>query len=180
MFTTRKNQDSLKVIDSTPSNGVDFLSPIESTPSKTTSNSYMNHASESKSTFFSEDAELKGSLSFSNKMEFNGRFEGELIADGPLVIGEKAMIRGDVIASSSVIIYGKIKGNISAKERVELKDQGQLYGDVKSPKLLVADGAIFVGRSDTLDSSKPAADFGNMFNRLAKGGDKAHKVEQPA
>jgi len=118
-------------------------------------------------TVFSEDAELKGTLSFATKLEFNGRFEGEIYAEGPLIIGEKAIIKGDIHASSTVSIFGKIKGNITTKDRLELKEMAQVYGDVKSLKLAIAEGAVFVGHSETLESSGAPAEFANIFTRLS-------------
>ncbi len=123
----------------------------------------------STATIFSEDAELKGSLSFTSKLELNGRFEGEIIAEGPLIVGEKAIVKADITATSSVVIYGKVKGNINAKQQVELKEMGHLYGDVRAPKFLIADGAVFVGRSDTLEGKAPANDFENIFTKLSGG-----------
>ena len=121
--------------------------------------------------YFSEDTELKGSLSFTTKLEFHGRFEGEFFANGPLVIGEKAVVKADINATSSVVIYGKVKGNISAKEKVELGPKAHLYGDVHSPKFMISEGAVFIGRADTLEGdAKPAEDFINLFKRLAGGG----------
>ncbi|MFZ5806099.1 MAG: bactofilin family protein [Verrucomicrobiota bacterium] len=123
------------------------------------------------STVFSEDTELRGSLSFTTKLEFNGRFEGDLQANGPLIIGEKAVIKADIQATSSVVIYGKVKGNISAKEKIELGPKAHLYGDVRCPKFMISEGAIFIGRADTLDgTAKPSDEFSNLFKRLTGSG----------
>lgn len=148
-------------------------------PSRT---SYISNGSSSQGTVFAEDTELKGSLSFTSRLEFNGRFEGELMAEAPLIIGETALIKGDVISSSSVTVLGKVKGNITAKDRVELKEKAHLYGDVRSPKLCIREGAIFVGRSDSLDGSNPSGDFDNLFDRLgnsnsSSGGNRSSKSE---
>ena len=123
--------------------------------------------SPSQSAIFSEDTELKGSLSFGTKLEFNGRFEGEIFANGPLVIGEKAIIKADINAAASVIIYGKVKGNIVAKDRIELGPKAHLYGDVRSPKFMISEGAVFSGKADTLDGASKSTDaFSNLFKRL--------------
>lgn len=166
MFTsTRKNVEPRKVEEETiltSTNGNGNNKPMNMTTLPVTKS-----MSQNASTFFSEDAELKGSLSFSTKLEFNGRFEGEIFADGPLVIGDKALIKGDIHTSSSVIIMGKVKGNVTAKQQVELKEMGHLYGDVKAQKFLIAEGAVFVGRSDTLEGKAPTEDFNNIFSKLS-------------
>jgi cytoskeletal protein CcmA (bactofilin family) len=121
-----------------------------------------------KTALISEDVELKGSLSFNTKLELNGRFEGEILADAPLVIGPSALVKADITSTSSVVIFGKVKGNITAKEQVELKERSQLFGDVKVPRFIVADGATFVGRSDTSEGASASdAEFNQMFSRLS-------------
>lgn len=123
------------------------------------------------STVFSEDTELRGALSFTTKMEFNGRFEGDVAASGPLIMGEKAVVKADIQSTSSVVIYGKVKGNITAKDKVELGPKAHLYGDVHSPKFMISEGAIFIGRADTLDGgAKPSDEFNNLFKRLGANG----------
>ncbi|MDX6765182.1 MAG: polymer-forming cytoskeletal protein [Candidatus Methylacidiphilales bacterium] len=116
----------------------------------------------------SEDVEFKGTLCFSSSMEINGRFEGEIIADGPLIIGESAVVKADIQAQSTVVIRGKMQGNIDAKDKVEVAAKAQLYGDVVSPRFSLSDGATFVGNSRTTEKTAPPADFGNLFNRLEK------------
>jgi len=116
----------------------------------------------------SEDVEFKGTLCFSSSMEINGRFEGEIIADGPLIIGESAVVKANIQAQSTVLIRGKMQGDINAKDKVEIAAKAQLYGDVVSPRFSLSDGAVFVGSSRTLEKSAPPADFGNLFSRLDK------------
>ena len=124
------------------------------------------HGHPDESTLFSNDAELKGTLSFATKLELNGRFEGEIHAEGPLVIGEKAVVKGDIQSTASIIIQGKMKGNITTTDRIELQNGAQLYGDVKAARLVVAEGAVFVGRSETPEDDRSEVDFSNIFTRM--------------
>jgi cytoskeletal protein CcmA (bactofilin family) len=156
----KKTQESL---------GIESASQLTNQPTKT-----MDIAKTSKSSgaVLSEDVEFKGTLSFSSRMEVNGRFEGEILADGPLVIGDTAVVKANISAESSVLIRGKVQGNIESKDKVELASNAQLFGDVRCPKFSLAEGAIFVGKSDTL-GGKPSTDFSSIFTRL----DKAKSVE---
>jgi cytoskeletal protein CcmA (bactofilin family) len=116
----------------------------------------------------SEDVEFKGVLSFANQLEINGRFEGEIQAEGPLVIGESAIVKASIKSESNVVVRGKVQGNIQAKEKVEVVGNAQLYGDVSAPKFSLAETAVFVGKSDTLVGKPPVSDFANIFTRLDK------------
>lgn len=118
----------------------------------------------------SEDVECKGTLTFSSEMEFNGRFEGEIHADGPLTVGEKAVLKAQINSKSSVVVKGKLQGNITAKDRVEIAPSAQVYGDITAPKVTLKEGAVFVGKTNTLENGKASADFTNIFSRLDKSG----------
>ena len=50
--------------------------------------------------------------------------------------------------SKSVIILGTVQGNIDAAERVELKATAQLIGDLRAGRIIIEDGATFVGKSE--------------------------------
>jgi cytoskeletal protein CcmA (bactofilin family) len=124
----------------------------------------------------SEDVEFKGVLSFANQLEINGRFEGEIQAEGPLVIGETAIVKASIKSEANVVVRGKVQGNINAKEKVEVVGNAQLYGDVTTPKFSLAETAIFVGKTDTLVGKPPVSDFSNIFTRLDKSGKSAAPV----
>ena len=138
------------------------VEPISSTttPSKPTTMS-------NGQAFFSEDVEFKGTLCFSSKFELNGRFEGEIQAEGPLIVGDKALVKAN-ITGVTVVIRGKVQGNVIATERVELTAGAHLYGDVRTPKFTCSDSAVFVGSSNTLEGKQPAQDFGQIFTKMAK------------
>lgn len=116
----------------------------------------------------SEDVEFKGTIVFNSSMELNGKFQGEIIADGPLTVGEAAIVVGDIKAKSTVLLKGKMRGNIEAADRVELTSTAQLFGDVKAPKFSIKEGSLFVGTSDTSGGKKSPDNFQNMFSKLGK------------
>lgn len=115
----------------------------------------------------SEDVEFKGTLTFNSSLEINGKFEGEIHAEGPLTVGESAIVKGDIKAKSTVLLKGKMQGNITAEDRVEIAGSAHLYGDVKAPKFALSEGAIFVGSSDTTGGKK-SGEFNNIFSKLGK------------
>jgi len=143
---------------------------VESAPSTSTSSTSKPSSMSTGQAFFSEDVEFKGTLCFSSKLELNGRFEGDIQAEGPLLVGDKALIKAN-ITGVSVVIRGKVQGNVTASERVELTAGAHLYGDVRTPKFTCSDSAVFVGSSNTLEGKAPAADFGQIFTKMSgKGG----------
>ena len=66
-----------------------------------------------------------------------------------------------------MIIRGKVQGNITATESVEVCDNAELFGDVQTAKFIVAEAAIFRGRSDPIEGKASAPEFAPVFRRLA-------------
>ncbi len=95
----------------------------------------------------SSDVEIKGSIKFVNELTIDGKVEGEINSPGVLIVGENADIKGE-IKTKSVTVFGKVHGNITVEERCELKSHAVLYGDLKATRLVIEDGATFVGKSE--------------------------------
>lgn len=102
----------------------------------------------------SSDVEIKGSIKFQNDLTIDGKVEGEISSQGTLTVGENAEIRGE-IKTKSVTVLGKVHGNITVEERCELKSHAVLHGDLKASRLVIEDGATFVGKSEVTPNRIP-------------------------
>jgi len=95
-----------------------------------------------------KDVEIKGSIKFLQDLSIDGKVEGEITSpQGVLVVGQNAELRGE-IKTKSVTVYGRVHGNITVDERCELKANAQLHGDLKAARLVIEEGATFVGKSE--------------------------------
>ena len=103
----------------------------------------------------SSDVEIKGSIKFQKELLIDGKVEGEINSDGVLTIGENADIRGEV-KTKSITVYGKVHGNITVAERCELKSKCTLQGDLKAARLVIEEGATFIGKSEVTSGAIPA------------------------
>ena len=128
------------------------------TPTPSTIDPKKHMAENSGKDILSSDVEIKGSIKFQKELLIDGKVEGEINSDGVLTIGENADIRGE-IKTKSITVYGKVQGNITVGERCELKSRCTLQGDLKAARLVIEEGATFVGKSEVTSSgvSKPAA-----------------------
>ena len=104
----------------------------------------------------SSGAKIKGSITFHKELVIDGKVQGKINSDGLLTIGENADVRE--IKRKSVTVYGKVHGNITA-ERCELKSKCTLEGDLKAARLIIEEGATFIGGSqNTLARTVEAGD----------------------
>src|SRR5712692_8286422 len=117
-------------------------------PKTSTIIDYQKHMAEhGDKDILSSDVEIKGSIKFQKELLIDGKVEGEINSDGVLTIGENADIRGE-IKTKSITVYGKVQGNITVAERCELKSKCTLQGDLKAARLVIEEGATFIGKSE--------------------------------
>ncbi|HRJ72203.1 MAG TPA: polymer-forming cytoskeletal protein, partial [Terrimicrobiaceae bacterium] len=94
------------------------------------------------------DVDIKGTIKFENELIFDGKIEGEIISDGgALTLGKNAEVHGEV-KTKSVVVHGTVEGNIIVSERAELKASSQLTGDLKAMRIVIEEGATFIGKSE--------------------------------
>jgi excisionase family DNA binding protein len=92
------------------------------------------------------DAAMSGALTFRDpvNLRINGKFEGTLETRGSLVIGPQAVVNARIVGDE-IIVAGKIKGEILAKKKLILLDTAAAEMKVRTPKLIVNEGAVFEG-----------------------------------
>jgi len=95
----------------------------------------------------SSDVEIKGAIKLQKELLIDGKVEGEINSDGVLTVGENGDIRAE-IKTKSITIYGKVQGNIAVSERCELKSKCTLQGDLKAARLIMEEGATFIGKAE--------------------------------
>lgn len=89
-----------------------------------------------------------GDLHFSENVKFDGRLTGDLHCDGDVVIGEPAVIAGNITAQN-VMISGSVTGNVTVAGQFCLTKTGRLRGNVQAVSLLVEEGGIMQGMSES-------------------------------
>jgi cytoskeletal protein CcmA (bactofilin family) len=100
------------------------------------------------------EIDVKGTIKFETELNFDGKLEGEIISEGGiLTVGKNADVRGELKAKS-IVVHGSVTGNIDVAERCELKATSQLNGDLKAMRIVIEEGAIFVGKSEVTPKSK--------------------------
>jgi len=107
-------------------------------------------------TILGKDSHFQGTLHSDGVLRVDGKFEGEIHHRGDLIIGEAAMVVANIKARH-VTVAGEVRGNIHAEGRLELVNTARVYGDVSMGNLVVAEGAVFQGRSEMKEDGKGPA-----------------------
>jgi len=108
-------------------------------------------------TIIGKATHINGTVDSAGVLRVDGKIEGELIHRGDLIVGENGVIDASVHVRH-VTIAGQVHGNIDAEGKVEIVATGQVVGDVKSAGLIIADGAVFIGRSEMTQRSGSATE----------------------
>jgi len=100
---------------------------------------------------------IKGEVSGSEDLYVGGVVEGAIeLAGNNLVIGPNGQVRAKVHAKG-VVVEGKVEGTIRATERAELRKTAIVIGDISTQRIVVEDGASFVGKVDVQPEASKAA-----------------------
>src|SRR6185369_1917579 len=90
---------------------------------------------------------IAGKLTGDEDLTVRGRVEGELSLSHTLIVEPSGIVKANV-AVKNAIVSGVVVGNIAATESVELTREGRMVGDIRSPRVIIVDGASFRGRID--------------------------------
>jgi cytoskeletal protein CcmA (bactofilin family) len=115
----------------------------------------LNDAFRAEVAHIGKSVKVKGELSGSEDLYFDGEAEGSVdLHEHTLTIGPNGRIRA-MLTAREIIVHGKVEGNMCASEKVELKRSGSLVGDVCTKRIVIEDGAFFKGAIDIQKEGKP-------------------------
>jgi cytoskeletal protein CcmA (bactofilin family) len=97
--------------------------------------------------FLGEGTQFKGVLSFAGAVRIDGQLEGEVIGEELLIVGEPGHVKAD-IEVGTLVVSGRVDGTLTARERVELLRSSRVSGTIRTPCLIVAEGALFNGNCE--------------------------------
>lgn len=119
--------------------------------------------------YIGKGVEINGRLSFESTVRIDGTVKGEIETSGTLIIGDSGCVEGTIRAGSA-IITGEVRGIVEASKRVELKSPCKLYGDIKTPSLMIGEGAIFEGNCTMTGSGgRETFQYGLKSEETGKG-----------
>jgi cytoskeletal protein CcmA (bactofilin family) len=100
--------------------------------------------------FLGRDIEFDGKFSFTGTARIDGKFSGEILSSGTLIVGQNAIARSQINVAD-VIISGEVHGDIFAENKIEINFPGKLFANIQTPKLAIEEGANFEGNCNLKD-----------------------------
>lgn len=89
---------------------------------------------------------ILGDVTASEDLLIEGQIEGKVsLPAHRLVVASTARVKADIFARD-ITIAGEATGTFTASERVELQAGAKVEGRIVSPRVALADGAVFNGR----------------------------------
>lgn len=99
---------------------------------------------------------IVGELRSSGEVRIDGRFEGQGLIEGTLILTESCVWIGDITADT-VVIEGVVEGDIIARKKLLVRPHARIYGNVKSPAIDISNGAKLFCHIDMLKPGEPTA-----------------------
>ena len=106
-------------------------------------------------TIIGKTVTIKGEILGSEQLVVEGRVEGRIMIDTTVLIRESGLVKADVDAND-INIAGGVVGNIAVKDKIEIVSGGYVLGDIRTPRLIINDGASVKGTIDM--DVKPRSD----------------------
>ena len=94
--------------------------------------------------YMGKDTVFKGSLTFDGTVRIDGKFEGKVITEDTLVVGETGHLVAE-ISAGTVICMGRVEGTVIASKKIEIHSSSKVIGNVQSPALYIELGGVMDG-----------------------------------
>jgi len=94
---------------------------------------------------FGQGTIVNGDISTEGDVRIDGKVTGVVTSKAKVVLGSTGLIEGDVFCQNAYI-DGRVTGNIEVAELLILSATAHVTGDIKIKKLVVQEGAKFMGK----------------------------------
>ena len=89
---------------------------------------------------------FEGVMSFEGTARLCGRFKGEIISKGTLIIEPGAKVEARILIGE-LILKGSLKGEAKAHRKIHILNGSEFHGTLNAPQLNIEEGALFEGIS---------------------------------
>jgi len=95
--------------------------------------------------FIGTNSTLSGDIFSKSSLCIEGVVEGNIFADGAVIVGKTAYISGNIEAHNTAV-SGKVKGNIIVRDYARLTSTCIVDGDIHAANFITDEGSVFNGK----------------------------------
>lgn len=107
-------------------------------------------------TVIGNEAYFQGTLTAKGSLRIDGRVDGSIVDAKIVTVGKSGKVKGD-ISCEICYVSGEIKGNITALDHIEALKGSRVDGDIRSPRIMLEEGALFNGNCSMDNNSSGKA-----------------------
>lgn len=97
---------------------------------------------------------IRGDIVSRESLLVDGQVEGTLeLPNSRLVIGANARVGADARARE-IEVLGTVAGDLEASKKITIRKGGRLTGDLRTPGIVIEEGAFFKGKIEIVDSEE--------------------------
>ena len=113
---------------------------------------------------------IRGDVTGDEDLFIQGRIEGTIdLKQHSVTVGPDGRVKAN-LSGRTVTVEGEVDGDIKGQEQVSLKAESRVHGDIISPRVVLEDGATFLGSIDM--SGKATTIVSGTVAPLAKAAEK--------
>ncbi len=107
---------------------------------------------------------FKGELTGEEGLMIDGSIEGTIdLKNNELIVGPNGNICADVFAKT-IKVDGHLKGELHGAEKVHISKNGEVMGNIYSPRVVIEDGARFMG---SIDMTKKVVESSSISKKMS-------------
>jgi len=115
-------------------------------------NTNISFESKNGDTVIGTEAYFQGTLTAKGSLRVDGRIDGSIVDAKIVTVGKTGKIKGD-ISCEICYVSGEVRGNVTALDHIEALAGSRVDGDMRSPRIMLEEGAVFNGNC-TMDAPK--------------------------
>ena len=99
---------------------------------------------------------IRGDVTGDEDLFIQGRIEGTVdLKQHSVTVGPEGRVKAN-ISGRTVTVQGEVDGDVRGQEQVSLRSTSKVNGDIVAPRVVLEDGATFLGSIDMSGKTKPA------------------------
>jgi cytoskeletal protein CcmA (bactofilin family) len=115
-------------------------------------NTNISFESKNGDTVIGNEAYFQGTLTAKGSLRVDGRIDGSIVDAKIVTIGKSGKVKGD-ISCEICYVSGEVRGNVTALDHIEALAGSRVDGDMRSPRIMLEEGAVFNGNC-SMDAPK--------------------------